>query len=261
MSIAPLPRVMVAPNGARKQKSDHPAVPITIAEVAATAAACQAEGADGLHAHVRDAEGGHVLDAGLYSELLQEVAIQAPGMLAQITTEAVGRYTPREQRAVVRDVKPKAVSVALREMLSDPSDSDEARVFYHWVFEERIALQHILYDAQDVCRLSQAIEDETVVGSDVQVLFVLGRYAAGQQSQPRDLIPFLSALNSSPFLADADWAICAFGDQETACLSDAVRAGGKVRVGFENSLMNSNGRVATDNAERVADVMTHCFPN
>lgn len=259
MSIAPLPRLMVAPNGAKKQKSDHPAVPITLGEVALTAAQCQAAGADGLHAHLRDADGVHILDAGLYSELLQEVALQAPGMLTQITTEAVGRYTPPEQRAVVRAVKPKAVSVALREMLAAPSEETEARSFYHWAYEAEIAVQHILYDTADVKRLAAAIDAGTIVAADLQVLFVLGRYAAGQQSSPDDLIPFLEARAAAPSLHAGDWAVCAFGALETQCLAACVAQGGKVRVGFENSLMMADGSIAKDNAARVADVMAHCF--
>ena len=89
-----LPRIMVAPNGARRGKADHPALPVTIPEIVACAADCFAAGADGLHAHVRDGAGEHVLDAGLYAELMTELARTVPGMPVQITTEAVGRYTP-----------------------------------------------------------------------------------------------------------------------------------------------------------------------
>ncbi|MEZ5840413.1 MAG: 3-keto-5-aminohexanoate cleavage protein [Hyphomicrobiales bacterium] len=35
-----LPAIVVAPNGARKTHADHPAVPVTIPEIVATAAAC-----------------------------------------------------------------------------------------------------------------------------------------------------------------------------------------------------------------------------
>ena len=65
--MKPLPALMVAPNGATKTKADHPALPVTIPEIVACAEACARAGADGIHAHVRDAEGRHVLDAGLYA--------------------------------------------------------------------------------------------------------------------------------------------------------------------------------------------------
>ena len=118
---------MVAPNGARRTKSDHPALPVTIAETVATARSCFAAGAGGLHAHVRDEEGRHVLDAGLYSELIAEMSVVVPDMMVQITTEAVGQYTPQQQRRLVENVRPDAVSVALREMLPDDSEAEAAR--------------------------------------------------------------------------------------------------------------------------------------
>ncbi|MEO0829677.1 MAG: 3-keto-5-aminohexanoate cleavage protein, partial [Pseudomonadota bacterium] len=51
-----------------------------------------------------------------------------------------------------------------------------------------------------------------------------------------------------------DWMVCAFGPAETACLAYAADRGGKMRVGFENSLWNADGSLAKDNAERVAEV-------
>ena len=45
----------MAPNGARKTRQDHPALPITPAELAACAAACRDAGASMLHLHVRQA--------------------------------------------------------------------------------------------------------------------------------------------------------------------------------------------------------------
>ena len=119
-TMTSLPKIMVAPNGARLTKADHPALPVTIDETVACAIACRNAGADGLHAHVRDAEQRHVLDAGLYSELLAEMTRQLPGFYAQITTEAVGQYSPAQQRSLVETVRPKAVSIGLREIDDEP---------------------------------------------------------------------------------------------------------------------------------------------
>ncbi|MEM1003879.1 MAG: 3-keto-5-aminohexanoate cleavage protein, partial [Pseudomonadota bacterium] len=69
---------MVAPNGARHGRADHPAIPVSIAETVAVAHACQGAGARGLHLHVRDADGRHSLDAGHYSEALSELARAVP---------------------------------------------------------------------------------------------------------------------------------------------------------------------------------------
>jgi uncharacterized protein (DUF849 family) len=152
--LAKLPQIMLAPNGARRTKADHPALPLTIPETVATARAGFAAGAGALHAHVRDATGAHVLDAGLYRELVAEMARAVPGMPVQITTEAVGRYSPLAQRAIVRDVRPEAVSVCLAEMWPLAAPDPEARAFYRWAAEEGIAVQHICFTPGEVARLA-----------------------------------------------------------------------------------------------------------
>lgn len=257
MGFQALPDIMVAPNGARRTTADHPALPVTIPQIVETAKACFAAGAGGIHAHVRDADQAHVLDAGLYSELVAELAREVPGMAVQITTEAIGRYTPEEQRAVVRAVMPKMVSVALREMIPG-TETDEAARFYAWAHEAGIAVQHILYAPGEIDRLFGLVVGGVVPRDDMQLLFVLGRYARDQESNPADLQPFVETLAASG--VSADWAVCAFGRGETAALDAAFEAGGKARVGFENSLWNADGSVAADNAERVraiAALRTH----
>ncbi|MCF6321554.1 MAG: 3-keto-5-aminohexanoate cleavage protein [Rhizobiaceae bacterium] len=249
-----LPRIMVAPNGAHKTKRDHPALPISLEEIIDTAISCRDAGAGGLHAHVRDVEGKHVLDAGLYLELLIECETKLPGMYVQITTEAVGIYTARQQDELVRRVEPNAVSVALREM-AGCGDEKLAREFYHRTQAASIDVQHILYASDEVDELANYIKSGVVPAGDLQLLFVLGRYAHNQQSSPDELMPFLSALKRA-FSSDAniDWAVCAFGRNETLCLVKSAELGGKVRVGFENSLWNGDGKIAVNNAERVREI-------
>jgi uncharacterized protein (DUF849 family) len=55
------------------------------------ARACRAAGAGAIHAHVRDADGVNVLDAGLYREVFAGLAQAVPAMPVQTTAEAVGR--------------------------------------------------------------------------------------------------------------------------------------------------------------------------
>nr|WP_319391713.1 3-keto-5-aminohexanoate cleavage protein [uncultured Cohaesibacter sp.] len=255
-ATAPLPAIMIAPNGARKGKADHPALPVTIEETVATAIACQKAGADGIHAHVRDADGKHVLDAGLYRELLGELAQQVPDLYAQITTEAVGQYSPTEQRAVVEAVAPSAVSISLREMVSDGETPDVKR-FYHDQAQKGVAIQHILYSREEVALLTDLCQRGIIPHGALQLLFVLGRYTEGQVSAPEDLLPFIAAKQAleAQLQTTTDWACCAFGARETDCLLKAESLGGKVRIGFENNMLNTDGSLARDNAERVSDLI------
>ena len=251
--MTPLPDIMIAPNGARLTKEDHPKLPITIDEIVVTAKECWEVGARGIHAHVRDEQGQHTLDVGLYRELINELEQKIPEIYVQITTEAVGRYSPKEQMEIVRELKPKACSVALRE-ISEIDDSVALKKFYEECREANVAVQHILYDASDVEQFGALIRQGVLCDEGHQLLFVLGRYTVSQQSTPKDIEPFLSTLGKVHNPSVHDWAICAFGAQETECLVAAIRAGGKVRIGFENNLLNADGTLARSTAERVQEL-------
>jgi len=249
--IQPLPLIMVAPNGARRTKQDHAELPVTIEETVRVSEQCFHAGADGVHLHVRGVEGAHILDAGMYIELLDELKLKVPDMQRQITTEAAGMYSPALQRQLVKDVEPDAVSVSIAEMHADGMSS-ETQAFYDWCFERQVAVQHILYGADDLELFDRVMAQRDAQESIHQLLFVLGRYAVNQQSRPSDLDVFTTWLDRSNL--DFDWAACAFGAGETICLTEANNRGGKVRVGFENSLWNADGSIASDNAERVREV-------
>jgi uncharacterized protein (DUF849 family) len=241
--------IMVAPNGARRSKADHPALPMTAEETAADAAKCREAGASVVHLHVRDESGAHVLDAERYRQATAAIERATAGdMTVQITTEAVGRYTPEQQMEVVREVKPVSVSVALRELAPDDGHSQVLRSFCVWMQVNRIAPQFILYDADDAMRFIALRDADVIPYTNPFVLFALGRYADDQQSQPKDLEPFLAALGGR----DIPWSVCAFGGRELACAEAAVAAGGHVRIGFENNLHMPDGTVAGSNADLIA---------
>jgi len=242
--------IAVAPNGARRTHDDHPKLPMTPAELARCAADCAAAGAAMIHLHVRDANGGHTLDPDTYRAAIDAIRDDVgDGIVIQATTEAVGRYTPEQQMAAVRALRPEAVSLAPRELVPEGDDETAAAAFFHWLQDEGMLAQYILYSAQDVARFDDLIARGVVPAGPKFVLFVLGRYTPGQRSQPVDLLPFVAANR-----AGHGWAVCAFGPLETACALAAAGLGGHVRVGFENNLLLPDGRTAADNAALVANV-------
>lgn len=244
--------IAVAPNGARKTHNDHASLPITAAEIARDAKSCLDAGAAMLHLHVRDQDGAHSLDADAYHSAIAAVrGAVGDDMVIQITTEAVGRYTPDEQIAVVRDVQPEAASVAMKEITAD--GEEKAAAFYHWAFAEGIAIQHILYTPAEVGQLAGLVRKNVVPGDDLSVLYVLGRYGDGQ-SQPEDLLPFLAAAREHELDATL-WSVCAFGPGEGAVALAALSLGGHVRVGFENNMYLNNGDLAPNNAALVQQVV------
>ena len=243
----------VAPNGARKTKEDHPKLPIGPAELAETAAAAKAAGAAMIHAHVRDAAGAHILDVGLYREAIAAIeGAVGRELIVQITTEAVGRYSAAEQRALVEELRPEAVSIALREIAPGPAEEDEAGRFLAGLIESGMLLQIILYSPEELARLQRLVARGAIppgweAGPRLSLLFVLGRYTTGQRSRPSDLLPFLSV-----GAGRHHWMACAFGPGEGAVAAVAAGLGGHCRIGFENNFHLADGSIAPDNAALVA---------
>lgn len=239
--------ITVAPNGARKGKADHPAIPMSPAELAREAAACREAGAAMLHLHVRDADGGHSLDAEHYREALRAVrAAVGEEMILQITTEAVGRYQPEEQMACVRAVEPEAVSLAVRELLPEGGDERVFAEFVAWMHRRGILPQYILYSREDLARFLALQQRGLIPDCPQFLLFVLGRYSSDQQSRPEELREFLLGGSMA-----CNWAVCAFGRLEYACALTAAGLCGHARLGFENNTLMKNGEVAPDNAALI----------
>lgn len=239
------PRIMAAPNGARRDKGDHSALPLTICEIAAEAGACERAGASDLHLHVRDANGIHSLDPGLYAETIAAVHESAPGLGVQITTEAVGRYSVAAQFDTLRAVHPQGASVSVREMARDV---ETAARLYAFGAEAAIAIQHILYDAVDLNTLRSYRAAGVIPPGDSAVLLVFGCYEPPTPARSVDVPEAVAALQKGY----PGWAACAFGATEEAVLLEVALRGGNVRIGFENNIHRPDGSDAVSTADNIA---------
>lgn len=235
-----------APNGARKTKTDHPMLPITPSELADEAKACLEQGAAMIHLHVRDDADAHSLDVQKYRDAIAAIRdAVGEALVIQATTEAVGIYSAEQQMEMVLDLKPEAASLAIKELVPEGAEA-KAREFFVEMRSQSIMPQFILYSAEELVRCQKLMAEGVIPFENPFLLFVLGRYTTGQQSHPKDLLPFVSGLT-----ADTDWAVCAFGPLEHASASCALAMGGHVRVGFENNMNLRDGTVAGRNADLI----------
>jgi len=243
--------VAVAPNGGRKTKADHPALPLTPDELARAAAECLDRGASMIHLHVRDAEGRHILDADAYRAAIARIS-EAVGdrLVVQITSESLGRYSPDEQKAVVLKANPEAASLALRELAPEQTDEAGFGEFLGRLKHMRIWPQIILYSSDEAARLGAMRQRGLIPFGSLAVLYVLGRFALLRAAAPGDILPYL-APDMPRF---ESWSVCAFGRREAACVTAAALIGGHARVGFENNLFLPDGARAASNAKLVGAV-------
>lgn len=240
--------VISAPNGARRTASDHSLLPITPEELADCAELLVEEGVSVMHLHVRDSERKHSLDEGRYRVAIEAIKNRvADGLILQITTESVGMYSREHQMALVRSLKPEAVSLGLREICPDEKSEREAASFFAWLRKENIWPQYILYSAEDVERFDTMRRRGIFDDDQPFCLMVMGRYSEALEGSLPELEAMLAAADCSNF----PWAACCFGKQEHEAMLEATRAGGHVRIGFENNLHLPDGSLARDNAALV----------
>lgn len=250
--------ISVAPNGARKTKKDHPNIPIAPLELAKEAKACAEAGAALFHLHVRNEEDGHSLDVGRYQAALDAIKNEiGDNLILQVTTESCNIYTPSEQIAMVKALKPEAISVAIRELIPDSSYLQQGKEFLAWVYEQKIIPQFILYSPEEIQYFSELREQGVIPAGNKYFLFVLGKkHGPDVQSSyatPNDVAVYVEAKEG--YLQPEDsWGICAFGAYENACMMEALRLGGHARIGFENNLVLENGSQAENNAALVVQL-------
>lgn len=169
-----------------------------------------------------------------------------------MTTESTGIYSPAQQIAAVKSVRPEAVSVALRELIPPTHATSVAHErtpaeFFHWMRNAKILAQYILFSAAEIERYHQLLNREIIPPNSHSVLFVLGRHTKIAHPDAGVLSEYLSVWDGS-----RNWMVCAFGRNEFDCLQSAVERGGHIRVGFENCLLPGHGVVAESNLELVA---------
>jgi len=236
--------IMSAPNGARRQKSDHPELPITPDEMAKCAEQILSAGASILHLHVRDAENNHTLDVDRYRASIAAIK-NAVGsdLIIQTTSEAVGIYSRDQQMEMVKELKPGAVSLALRELCPADDDITEFSNFTKWLNAENISPQYILYNEADFDHFEGFRKQGVFHDDNPFTLFVFGSY----QGNPTNTDPLKQRSLSATF----PWAACGFYENEKDCISHAAQSGGHIRVGFENNIRKDENTLLENNAEMI----------
>jgi uncharacterized protein (DUF849 family) len=216
-------------NGGRT-RAEHPAVPLTPAELAAGAVAVRRAGAFAVHVHPRDASGSQTLRAAACDVAVAAIRKAAPGLPIGLSTSETIDRDPFARAAAVRTWRqpPDFVSVNLSELgwagivraavhagigveagLATPADAEEfvRSPFVHQVVRALVEVEGGVEDAREVAALIPAGVPQLWHG---------------------------------------------YGESTWEVLAAAVADGVDVRVGLEDVLVLPDGRVASDNGELVA---------
>lgn len=248
--------VAVAPNGARKMKGDHRNIPLNSGELAQTAGDCLAAGACMMHLHVRNPkDNSHSLSVELYEQALAAISDSTNDkMLVQVTSEAVGIYSPEQQFEMIHTLKPSAVSIGLREVES----LDEEIIHQHFtqMKQNSINPQIILYNQTDLDKYHDWLTRNILPGNAYPILLVIGR----PKTEGAFENSYLTETNINKITASS-WMICAFGENEFSAAKLAVNLGGHIRIGFENNSFLDDGSEAENNADLITQIHNYLQDN
>jgi uncharacterized protein (DUF849 family) len=97
-----VPRFLKACLNGSRDPSEHPALPVTPASIAADAAAAVASGADALHIHPKDGSGRDTLEPEVVAAVLGAVRAAVPGVAVGLTSGDWAAPGPGERIGLVR---------------------------------------------------------------------------------------------------------------------------------------------------------------
>lgn len=269
--------ISCAVTGSVHTPSMSPYLPITPDEIASQAIEAAEAGAAILHLHARDPNSGKPSpDPALFMQFLPRIK-EATDAVVNITTGGGQGMSLDDRLAAALMASPELASLNMgsmnfglytalgryKEFKQDwePSYLEASR---DWIFRNTFAdIESILdrlgkghgtkfefecYDTGHLYTLAHFLDRKLVTPPlFVQSIFgVLG----GQGADTENLI-HTKQLADKLFGSDYQWSVMAAGRHQLPTTTMAALNGGNVRVGLEDSLYSSKGKLATSNAEQV----------
>lgn len=248
MSIANKTIITVAPTGAWPTKKDNPNVPITPQEIADSVYEAYQAGASIAHLHMRDDEEKGTMDEARFAETVKLIKDKCD-IVINLTTSGDLNATDETRQAHLRSIKPDMASYDCGSMnwmhsglfINHPNFLEELG---QTMIDNNVKPEIEIFDAGMVYN-SFHYQKKGVLKGPLHYQFVLG--AAGGTTATVENLVYLKSLIPE----DATWSALGIGRGHLPILATAIAMGGHVRVGLEDNVIYSKGRLAKSNAELV----------
>ncbi len=216
-------------------KTEHPALPVSVQELARDAAACVAAGARTIHLHPRDTEGRERLDAEVVDGVVTEVRKEC-GVPVGVTTGAWIEPDPQRRLELVQAwLAPDYTSVNL----SEPGATEIMRA----LIQAGIGIEAGIWTVEDAERLAASGFGGQLTRILVEPIEVS---AADAVELVEDIHRALDRLClTAPRLQHGD------GEATWVLLTDAIHRGLDTRIGLEDTLYEPNGERTASNEALV----------
>jgi len=248
--------ICVAITGSVPQKSDNPAVPITVSEQLESTHAAFEAGASICHAHVRNDDGSPSSDPDKFALLKERLEKHCPGMIIQFSTG--GRSGAGQARGGMLPLRPDMAS------LSVGSNNFPTRVYENppdlvdWLAAEMrtysVKPEIECFDLSHIHQAAKMNKDGRIPGQ-LYVQFVMGV----KNAMPVDRPTFDFYIETvKRLLPDAEWCAAGIGAGQLTINEWTVAAGGHARAGLEDNVRLDRDTLAPSNAALVQRVVDLC---
>lgn len=240
--------VTVAPTGAWPTKKNNPAVPLTPKEIAEDVYECWQAGAAVAHLHMRDNEGNGTMNKETFAETVALIRERCDIVL-NLTTSGDLNATDETRMAHLIELKPEMASFDCGSM----NWMHTSLFINHPAFLEKLGEtmnangvkpEIEIFDAGMISNAAYYMK-RGILKAPLHYQFVLG--AAGGMDATVESLVFLKSL----IPADATWSALGIGKGHLPILYATLALGGNLRVGMEDNVYYSTGRLAKSNAEFV----------
>lgn len=248
--------ITVAITGSVPQKSDNPAVPVTVSEqIESTHEAFEA-GASLAHCHVRLEDGRPSSDPERFGALKEGIERHCPGMIVQLSTG--GRSGAGRERGGMIPLKPDMCSLSVGSNNFPTRVYENAPDLVDWLAAEMkthgVKPEIEAFDLSHVFQAVKMAADGRLVGP-LHVQFVMGV----KNAMPADREVFEFYVKTLKRLApDATWTAAGIGRDQLALNHWSLELGGHCRTGLEDNVRLDKEHLAPSNAALVARVVDLC---
>ena len=246
--------------GAATRKEQNPNVPYTRDEFVAEAIKCYENGASIVHIHARDPETGFPTpDLDILGAIVEGIRAETP-LIINLSTAISPIATKEERINVIEIFKPEMASLNTNSMNFAVGDWKEHKILLEMVFEntfdQLVSYNGVMRDAgtrpefevYDMGGLYNVlfIKEQGVFQEPLHFQFVFG-VLGGMPFATRNYGLFLETIPQ-----DATFSSCGVGP---ACFASAYHAavnGGHIRVGLEDNIWISKGKLSDGSFDQVA---------
>jgi 3-keto-5-aminohexanoate cleavage enzyme len=241
--------ITVAPVGAELTPDQTPHLATTPQALGEVARTCREAGASIIHVHCRNDDGTNTHDVARFKQAYEAIRGQSD-LIVQFSTGGAIGMTP-EERGSVLQLRPEMATLTCGTV----NFGDDVFENSFPIMRGILAKMHEFgvrpeLEIFDKGHLSNArrLEKEGLLSFPQHVDFVLG-VPGGLDATVQNLADLVEALPPG-----CTWSVAGIGRMQLPMAMAALAMGGHVRVGLEDNIYYSKGRLAT-NAELVARVV------